>query len=185
MLKLEATDTALVGDYTVTIVVNAAGAGGGDALMVTGNAAPGANDVPVKNQLEALGYTVTIKTAATVTAADTNGKDVVVITSTFTPSDLGTKLKSISVPIVQFEPFVYDENEYTPNQAGKRGQTSAEHTQVVIADPCPARVFGRAWSCGVFVFVDEAVASGGSQHGDRCRRSVGRLLGWHRWPLFE
>ncbi|MCP4967464.1 MAG: hypothetical protein GY926_19800, partial [bacterium] len=105
------------------------------ALMVTGNTAPGANDVPVKNQLEALGFTVTIKTASGVTAADATGKDIVVITSTFAPADLGTKLKNITVPILQFEPWAYDENEYTPNQAGKRGETSTTHTQVVIADP--------------------------------------------------
>ena len=39
---------------------------------------------------------------------------------------------------------------------------------------CAARKVGRGWSGGVSVFVDEAVASAGSEHAGRRRRSLGR-----------
>jgi hypothetical protein len=45
--------------------------------------------------------------------------------------------------------------------------------------PCGARKLRRAWSCGVSVLVEEAVASGRAQWRDGRRRVAGR--GW--WAL--
>ena len=50
---------------------------------------------------------------------------------------------------------------------------------------CAARKVGRGWSGGVSVFVDEAVVSAGSEHGDGRRRSFGRIMGWCWRSLVE
>jgi len=50
---------------------------------------------------------------------------------------------------------------------------------------CAARISGRAWSRCVFVFVDESVASTGSQQGDGRWWGFGRVIDWCRWSLPE
>jgi len=55
--------------------------------------------------------------------------------------------------------------------------------EAVIA--CADRKVGRAWSFGVSVFVDEAVASAGSENGDRCWWRVWWVVDGCRWLLFE
>ena len=108
---------------------------GGQALLVAGSTGPAPGDVPVRDQLIALGYTVTIKTAAAVTAADAAGKDVVVVTSSFAPNDLGNKLESIAVPMMMFEPWAYDDHEFSTWCGGGCAETSTSQSQLVIADP--------------------------------------------------
>jgi len=48
---------------------------------------------------------------------------------------------------------------------------------------CAARKLCRCWSGGISALVYESVASAGSQHSERHRGSLGRLIDWYRWSL--
>ncbi len=56
---------------------------------------------------------------------------------------------------------------------------------VLAEEPCGARKVCRRRSSSVLVFVDEAIASGGSEHRDALWRGVRRLGLWCRGSLFE
>ena len=57
---------------------------GGPALLVVGGVPLNAGDAAVNSRLQALGMTVTTRTASAATAGDATGKQIVVISSTVT-----------------------------------------------------------------------------------------------------
>ena len=73
------------------------------ALFVAG--AQGTYDEKaLRRQMAADGYAVILRSDATVTTADANGKAVVVISRRANSSVLGTKLRAVPVPVVTFDP---------------------------------------------------------------------------------
>ena len=73
------------------------------ALLVAGSTTLNASDAAVKARMEALNNVVTVKDAASVTSADANGKALVVISSTVTPASVGTKFRTVAVPVITWE----------------------------------------------------------------------------------
>lgn len=65
----------------------------GSALLVVGNATLIAGDLALHQRLTGLGLTVTVKTGTAVSAADANGK-LVVISESVTSADVNTKLRN-------------------------------------------------------------------------------------------
>ncbi|MDZ4845565.1 MAG: hypothetical protein SH857_08455 [Chitinophagales bacterium] len=52
------------------------------ALLVVGNTNLNSGDLALKNRLQILGYTVTVKSASSSTAGDATGKSLVIISAT-------------------------------------------------------------------------------------------------------
>lgn len=73
-------------------------------LFVVGNTTLNPGDNAVKNRLQDMGYALLIKShsAATLTA-DATGKAFVAISSTVTPGTVGTKLRTVTVPVLTWE----------------------------------------------------------------------------------
>ncbi|HYE97585.1 MAG TPA: fibronectin type III domain-containing protein, partial [Planctomycetota bacterium] len=107
------------------------------ALFVVGNTTLGAGDAAVRARLQAMGYTVTVKAASAATTADAGGKAVVLVSSTVTASAVGTKYRSVAVPVVVWENVQYDSDymRLTGTTAGTHYGTAAGQTQVNIVDP--------------------------------------------------
>jgi len=56
-----------------------------------------ATDVNLRNRLQTLGFTVTVKTGPAVVAADATGKSVVLISESVASATVNTKLTAVSV----------------------------------------------------------------------------------------
>src|SRR5437016_296160 len=76
----------------------------GGALLVVGNATLGPGDAALRQRLQTLGLTITVKTGAAVTAADATSK-LVVISESVLSADVNTKLRNVSAPVVSLEPL--------------------------------------------------------------------------------
>ena len=111
------------------------------ALFVTGSTTLSSSDSAVKTHLEALGFAVTVKDATAVSSADANGKAVVVISSTVSPTNLGTKFRSVATPVVTWESGSYVDMGMTAKGNSNAG-TSTGQTQVKITQPSHALAGG-------------------------------------------
>jgi len=102
------------------------------ALLVVGSTNLNIGDTAVYERLYGfMNYSITVKTGASVTSADANGMDVVVISSTVNPNDVNTKFRDVAVPVVTWEAQLYDDMGMTSTTSGSFG-TATGQTAVVI-----------------------------------------------------
>ena len=92
-----------------------------------------ASDAAVKARLEALNCVVTVKDAASAVTADANGKALVVISSTVTPTAVGTKFRTVAVPVITWESGIFNNMGMTGN-TNKDFGTKTNQTQVTITN---------------------------------------------------
>ncbi|HEX8723264.1 MAG TPA: Ig-like domain-containing protein [Pyrinomonadaceae bacterium] len=104
------------------------------ALLITDSTTLGGGDSVVKTRLQSLGYTVTVKDAASSAAADANGKSLVVISSSVAPASVGTKFRTVAVPVVTWESGLFANMGMTTTSTKDFG-TITSQTQVKIALP--------------------------------------------------
>ncbi len=79
-----------------------------EALMVVGNAAAmPAGDKAVEKHLEAMGYNVTLLNDEDANGGAANGKDIMLISSSVTPSTIGGDLTREGAPTLIWGPFEY------------------------------------------------------------------------------
>jgi uncharacterized repeat protein (TIGR01451 family) len=102
-------------------------------LLVAGSTTLNTSDAAVKTRLEALNHIVTVKDAASVTATDANGKALVVISSTVTPATLGTKLRTVAVPVITWESGSFNNMGMT-GSTNKDFGTKINQTQIAITN---------------------------------------------------
>lgn len=103
-------------------------------LFVTGSTTLNASDVAVKARLEALNHTVTVKDGASAIAADATGKAMVLISSTVTPTSVGTKFRTVTVPVITWESGLFNNMGMT-GSTNKDFGTKTGQTQVSIINP--------------------------------------------------
>jgi uncharacterized repeat protein (TIGR01451 family) len=150
---------AITGDYTLTVVaVDNRGATAtsnstsirvlSPALFVVGSTTLSNSDSFVKTRLEALNYIVTVKSDSGATTADANGKALVVISSTVTPSSVGTKFRTVAVPIVTWESGLFSNMGMT-GSTNKDFGTVTKQTQVNILNPSHPMADGMNGQVGV------------------------------------
>jgi uncharacterized repeat protein (TIGR01451 family) len=104
------------------------------ALFVTGSTTLNSSDAAVQTRLQTLGYAVTVKDAKAALSTDANGKAVVVISSTVSPTNLSTKFRTVTVPVVIWESLSYFDIGMTAKGTTAAG-TATGQTQVKIAQP--------------------------------------------------
>ena len=88
----------------------------------------------VKARLEALNHTVIVKSAASAVTADAAGKALVVVSSTVTPTAVGTKFRTVAVPVLTWESGIYNNMGMT-GSTNKDFGTKTNSTQVSITNP--------------------------------------------------
>jgi uncharacterized repeat protein (TIGR01451 family) len=118
------------------------------ALFVVGSTTLSSSDGVVKTRLEALNYVVTVKTGTNAATADATGKAIVVISSTVTPTSVGTKFRTVAVPVVLWESDLYGNMGMT-NTTNTSFGTTTKQTQVKIINPSHPMADGMQGQPGV------------------------------------
>ena len=103
-------------------------------LFVTGSTTLNASDAAVKARLEALNHTVTVKDGTTATTADATGQALVLISSSVTPTSVGTKFRTVTVPVITWESGLFNNMGMT-GSLNKDFGTKTAQTQVTITNP--------------------------------------------------
>ena len=94
--------TAAVVAASFAFAVNA------DTLFVAGAVPVSTGDAAAINQLEALGEAVTIVKDSASTTGNASGMDLVVISDSVAPGKVADKYTQVAVPVLVFEPYLYD-----------------------------------------------------------------------------
>jgi hypothetical protein len=101
------------------------------ALFVT-TAQPGEADAAIKSHMAASGYSVTVVTPEAVTAADTAGKMVVLISETANSAAMGARLRDVAAPVVLWDQGLFGPMGLTGTQLETDFGTLTDQTGVSI-----------------------------------------------------
>jgi hypothetical protein len=111
-------------------------------LYVVGNPTVlGAKEITIRDRL-ALEYNVTIADDNTVTAADADGKALVVISSSINTGTLNTKLRDVETPVLLYKGDLMDEMGYTASSANQGSVTQTNITVTDVLHPLAAQRSG-------------------------------------------
>ncbi|CAB5141931.1 hypothetical protein D3OALGA1CA_3901 [Olavius algarvensis associated proteobacterium Delta 3] len=88
------------------------------ALMVVGKTRLNFSDALVKSRLESRGFSVMVKDDDEVEAADAEGKDLILLSETVYSKRVGDKFAQVQVPIICWEPYLFDDLGMTGAAAG-------------------------------------------------------------------
>ncbi len=103
-----------------------------DTLFVSGAVPVTSADATAINRLESLGHTVIVIKDSASSAASANGMDLVVVSDSVAPSKISNKFTQVSVPVLAFEPWVYDNLGMTDSLAGTDYGRAANKTQMRV-----------------------------------------------------
>lgn len=103
-----------------------------DTLLVVGAVPVSSGDSAVVERLESLGHAVTVVKDSASSSASANGKELVVISDSVAPGNVGNKFNQVPVPVLSFEPWVYDNLGMTGAVASTDYGRSADTTQMRV-----------------------------------------------------
>lgn len=106
--------------------------GVGSALLVVGDIPLRAGDQRLANELQALGLSVTSKRSVDLLTSDAGGRDLVVVSSTAIPAQVGTKLTSVTAPVLVLEPYVLGQMQMTGGTAGTHFGVAGNQDSLLI-----------------------------------------------------
>ena len=86
------------------------------------------------NRLNTAGYSSVVLSQSQARTIDANGKDLVIISDSVDSTTVGTKFRSVTVPVINWEPALFDDLGMTGTGASDFG-SEAGQTQVNIVDP--------------------------------------------------
>jgi hypothetical protein len=108
--------------------------GNRNALLVVGSTTLGVGDAAIRDRLQGLGYTLTIKTASAAVTGDATGKVFVLVTSTGSSSATSTKFRNVPVPVIVQEAFIFDDMGMTGPVADTDYGNESFQTQIGMTD---------------------------------------------------
>ncbi|HEU4386249.1 MAG TPA: hypothetical protein VFV34_00530, partial [Blastocatellia bacterium] len=79
------------------------------ALFVAGSTTLTTSDAAIKTRLEGLGYLVTVKSGSGSATTDADNKNLIVISATVTSTDVNTKYRDVTVPVIVCESALFDD----------------------------------------------------------------------------
>jgi alkylated DNA nucleotide flippase Atl1 len=79
------------------------------ALLVTGSGSASGGDAVVLSRLQALGFEVTLRSGSASATGDATGMSLVVISATVSSSTVGAKFRTVAVPVLVWEGWIYDD----------------------------------------------------------------------------
>lgn len=109
----------------------------GTALLISSSAVLTSADTAVRNRLQGLGLSVTVKADSVSAAADATGKALVVISSTVTAPYVGTKFRDVNVPVVTWESQLYDDLGMTTTSTLNYGTSALQRNLAISATTHP------------------------------------------------
>jgi RHS repeat-associated protein len=102
-----------------------------EALLVVGSTTLTASDRVLRRFVEALGYAVTVRAASAAVTGDGTGKRVVIISSTVAPASVGTKFRTLAVPVVVCDSEVLPNMAMTGTPATEFGAAAGDSVAIV------------------------------------------------------
>jgi fibronectin type 3 domain-containing protein len=78
-------------------------------LMVVGSTALNTGDEAIRQHLVQKGYDVTLVAAKVVQSTSVVDQDLILISSTCASSEIGTRLRDIPIPVICWEPYLFDD----------------------------------------------------------------------------
>lgn len=102
-------------------------------LMVTGAASLNAAEENLRQRLVDRNYLVTSLADSAATAADAENKSMVLISSSVLSGNVGTKFRSVSVPVLCYESHLFDDLGMTGAVSGTDYGTRTQLTQLVLS----------------------------------------------------
>ncbi|WP_317135771.1 LVIVD repeat-containing protein [Methanochimaera problematica] len=106
----------------------------GEIVMIVGNTNLNSGDSAVKIHLEEMGYTVTIIDDTVSKAEDAEGKELVIISSTSSPTFVSKKFMTVNVPVVTWESYIYDDMKMTGTKGRADYRVIPKQTEIIITD---------------------------------------------------
>jgi len=103
--------------------------------MVVGDLVLNSGDAAVRSRLEGYGYTVIVVLDTASSAADATGRDLVIISSTAESVDVSSKFRDVTVPVIVYEPWIFDDMGMTGPTEWVDYTWIADQTQLDIIDP--------------------------------------------------
>jgi hypothetical protein len=104
------------------------------ALLVSSSRPAAAADVPVVSELQALGWEVEVVDDDGVSAAQAGGHALVVISSTVGSDKVGGAFTAVTVPVVVWEPYVYDDMAMTGSSLNSDYAFALGQSQIAVVD---------------------------------------------------
>ncbi len=104
------------------------------ALFVVGKTSLCTSDEAVKDRLESLGYTVTLKEDDKCDSNDGTDKGLIVISSTCNSSKVGSKYRDINVPVIVWESYLYDDMKMTGTSVNTHYGISDKISKLQVTD---------------------------------------------------
>ncbi|GIV32716.1 MAG: hypothetical protein KatS3mg031_0251 [Chitinophagales bacterium] len=111
--------------------------GGGQVLFVVGNTNLNSGDQAIYNRLSNAGYNVTIKSDIASSPADASGKNLVIISSTVLSGNMGNKFTNTTIPVLVYEPSLFDDMKMTGNNATNYGAVQNMNNITIINNTHP------------------------------------------------
>lgn len=106
------------------------------ALLVVGTASDpelNAADAGIKERLESMGWQVSVAQAPASTTGDSDGKNLIITSSTVNSGDVGDKFRSVAIPVLNWEQALQDNYLMTLDDGAVRG-TLADQTEIDIVN---------------------------------------------------
>jgi thermitase len=105
------------------------------------------SDVNIKNRLEWMGYTVTLRSGWASTSSDASGHDIVLISETVNDYDVNSKFRNVAVPVMVWENYIFDDMGMTALNAT---DDISGQTQVSITNSTHPIAAGYAGTLAVY-----------------------------------
>jgi hypothetical protein len=149
----------------VTVTPNACASNcSGDVLFVAGSSSLSANDNALKTRIQNLGYTVTVMDDNATNSSSSNGKVLVVLSSSVAPNTVGSKFTNAAVPVINMNPSHYRDMKMTATSSSNYGTTNTSTIRVNSGHPIAGsfsgnvQVYGSSSSAGWGVPTASAVS---------------------------
>ncbi|MBE7383664.1 MAG: S8 family serine peptidase [Leptolyngbya sp. SIO1E4] len=123
--------TLSIDPITVTISDND---GGGRALFIAGSTNLNSSDQALVDELQTLGFEVTVRRDRSSRTSDAEGQDLIVISESVSSGQVGTKFTDVAVPVVVWEAYLFDDFDMTGDTAGTDFGVLSGVTDIDIVD---------------------------------------------------
>lgn len=108
-----------------------------DTLLVVGAVPVSAGDAQALDRLQSLGQAVTVIKDSVSASSSANGMDLVVISDSVAPGKVSNKFTPVSVPVIVFEPWLYDNLGMTGDVAKTDYGRAGNQTQIRMSGAHP------------------------------------------------
>lgn len=115
-------------------VAGACGLAGQNILFVSSSNPAASQDQALISHLSAAGYTITVRSQSQAVTGDAYGKSLVIVSDSVTSSNVNTKFRGVPVPVITWEPALFDDLGMTGLTDGTHYGNQSGQAQLSIAN---------------------------------------------------